>query len=117
MYTVIYLYRLNEENKQPFLDINDKISEILLDYGTLEDKIYYADDLDRKNGCEGLLTLIAVAKHEQVFFGQSVFRNKSHYEDVMEHVNKNDEMKDLMNQLKEFVDYSKTFTGSFKTPD
>lgn len=117
MYTVIYLYRVNKEKVQPFLDINDSINEIFLENGALEDKIYEAENLDEKNGFAGLLDLVDVTHNEQVFFGQSVFRNKSHYEEVLDHVNSNDDLNQLINELKKVVDYSKVFTGSFTTPD
>lgn len=117
MYTVIYLYRVNKEKIQPFLDINDNISEIFLENGALEDKIYQADNLDKKDGFRGLLDLVEIIHSEQVFFGQSVFRNKSHYEEVLNHVDSNDEINQLITELKTAIDYSKVFTGSFTTPD
>lgn len=117
MYTVIYLYRVNKEKVQPFLDINDNISDIFLENGALEDEIYQSDSLNGKNGFRGLLDLVHVTPNEQVFFGQSVFRNKSHYEEVLDHVNSNDELNPLINELKKSVDYSKMFTGTFTTSD
>ena len=54
---------------------------------------------------------------KRVFLGQSVFRNQSHYEEVLDRVTQNKEAKQLMATLADTVDDSKTFTGSFSTPD
>lgn len=117
MYTVTYLYRIDKENRKAFLETNDKLKEIFLDNGALEDEIYQADDLTGKNGCRGIVDLVEVKSDERVFFGQSVFRNQPHYEEVLERVRQNEEAEQLMTKLADSVDISKTFMGTFITPD
>ena len=68
MYTVIYLYRVNKENKQDFIDTTDKLKETFLDNGALEDEIYQADNLMGKDGCRGILDLVDVKQSEEGFF-------------------------------------------------
>ncbi|MBP1970629.1 hypothetical protein J2Z83_002765 [Virgibacillus natechei] len=115
MYTVIHLYRVKKENVEIFLDIRDRINEIHLLNGTLEKTIYHVDNLDGHHGCNGLHSLISVNNNEQIFFGQSIYRNKSHYEDVKNQVNHNDEMNQLLEELKKNIDLSETITASFTT--
>jgi hypothetical protein len=117
MYTVIYLYQVNNDNIMDFLETNDKLKEIFLDNGALEDEIYLAEDLQGKDGCRGILDLVERTPDEQVFLGQSVFRNQSHYEEVLERVQEHEENEQLMSKLTRSVDVSKTFMGTFVTPD
>ncbi|WP_077324538.1 DUF1428 family protein [Virgibacillus siamensis] len=115
MYTVIYLYRIKQEKLQNFIDINEKASEIYLASGALEDMTYLADDLNGNHGCKGLLEFIDVAEDEAVVFGQSVFRNKSHYNEVLDQVNEDPEINELFDEMKHTVDFSKVITSTFST--
>ncbi len=117
MYTVIKIYRVNKINKQQFLDINERASEIYLANGALEDTTYLADNLNGQQGYMGLLDIINVADDELVFFGQSVYRNKSHFEDVRNHVNDEKELDQLYDELTKIVDFSRIVNASFTTED
>lgn len=117
MYTVIYLYRVDKDNKQDFVDHTDKLKEIFLDNGTLEYEVYQAEDLTGRNGYKGILDLLVLKPDEQVFLGQAIYRNQSHYEEVFDRVGENEDAKQLMVLLSDAVNDSKTFTGSFITPD
>ncbi|WP_174615937.1 DUF1428 family protein [Virgibacillus ihumii] len=115
MYTVIYLYRVKQEKLQHFIEINEKASEIYLSSGALEDMTYLADNLDGSNNCKGLLGVVDVADDESVVFGQSVFRNKSHYNEVMEQVDSDPEINRLFDEMKNTIDLSKVITSTFST--
>ncbi|MGY0692561.1 DUF1428 family protein [Virgibacillus sp. FSP13] len=117
MYTVIKIYRVNKIHKQQFLDINERASEIYLANGALEDTTYLADNLNGQQGYMGLLDIINVADDELVFFGQSVYRNKSHFEDVRNHVNDEKELDQLYDELTKIVDFSRIVNASFTTED
>ncbi|MFD1039970.1 DUF1428 family protein [Virgibacillus byunsanensis] len=115
MYTVIYLYQVKRDQEQLFLEINEKVSEIYLANGALEDRVYRADNLQVKHGGLGLLDLISIENHETIFFGQSVFRNKSHYEEVMTLVNNDNQIKQLSNDISACIDLSTVVSSSFST--
>ncbi|MFB4168526.1 DUF1428 family protein [Virgibacillus sp. JSM 102003] len=115
MFTVIYLYRVNKEHAQTFTDINEKASEIYLAKGALEDKTYHADDLNGKYGCAGLLDIVDVKENEVVYFGQSVFRNKNHHDDVLNQVNDDPDINDLFDKMTRIIDLSKVVTATFST--
>ncbi|GAA0598134.1 hypothetical protein GCM10009001_12830 [Virgibacillus siamensis] len=115
MYTVIYLYRVKQEKIQKFIDINEKASEIYLSSGALEDMTYLADDLDGNHGCMGLFDVIDVADDESVIFGQSVFRNRSHYDEVMEQIDNDSEVKQLFDEMRDTIDMSRVITSTFST--
>lgn len=113
MYTTIYIYRVKKENIESFIDINEKASEIYLANGALEDTTYRADDINGDHGCAGLKEMIDIKDDEVVFFGQTVFRNRSHCEAVMEHVNNDKKIKKLFKDMAAIIDLSKVVTASF----
>lgn len=115
MYTVIYLYRVKQEKLQSFIEINEKASEIYLSSGALEDMTYVADNLNGTNGCKGLLEFVDVAEDESVVFGQSVFRNKSHYSEVMNQIDHDSEIIQLFDEMANTIDLSKVITSTFST--
>ncbi|WP_188455179.1 DUF1428 family protein [Virgibacillus oceani] len=115
MYTVIYLYRVKKIHVQQFIDINEKAGEIYMAHGALEDHTYCADDLNGMHGCTGLLDVINVDDDEELFFGQTVFRNKSHYEEVMNNVNHDEKIKHLFQVMTNYVDLSKVISATFTT--
>ncbi|WP_099157626.1 DUF1428 family protein [Virgibacillus ndiopensis] len=115
MYTVIYLYRVKKMHTQQFIDINEKAGEIYIAHGALEDNTYRADKLDGEHDCTGLLDIIEVAENEDVFFGQSVFRNKSHYEEVMKNVNNVEKIDQLFKEMTNIIDLSKVISATFTT--
>jgi uncharacterized protein YbaA (DUF1428 family) len=106
---------VNQENKQRFMEISEKASEIYLANGALEDNTYYADDLSGEHKCAGLIDVMNVAENETVFLGQTVFRNKSHRDDVMTQVNLDPEIIQLFAEITELIDLSKVITASFST--
>lgn len=115
MYTVIYLYRVKQEYIQTFIDINNQAGDIYLAHGALEDNTYRAEDLSGKHGCKGLIDMIQKEEDEAIFFGQSVFRNKSHHDDVMAQVSQNPEIKELFDKMATIIDRSKVVTATFTT--
>ncbi|WP_164670050.1 DUF1428 family protein [Virgibacillus doumboii] len=115
MYTIINLYRVKKEHVQSFIDINDRASEIYLSYGALEDNTYHASDLNGKHGCSGLIDIIDVKDDEVVFFGQSVFRNESHHDDVMSQVDDDPEIYTLFDEISKVIVLSKVVTATFST--
>ncbi|HLS09275.1 DUF1428 family protein [Lentibacillus sp.] len=117
MYTVIYFYRVKQEKVGSFIGINNRASEIYMSYGALEEKTYQAENLHGKNEFKGLLDVIQKEENEDIFLGQSVFRNKSHYDDVMKQVNDNPEIKQLFNEMSDTIDLSKVITATFSTDD
>ncbi|GGB50447.1 hypothetical protein GCM10011409_30040 [Lentibacillus populi] len=117
MYTIIYIYRIKKVHEQTFLDITEKASEIYLANGALEDTIYLADALHGQHGCTGLMSIIDVAEDEAVYLGQSVFRNKSHYEDVMKQVNQDEEISRLYDEMTKIIDFTRVISATFTTGD
>ncbi|SFB16297.1 Protein of unknown function [Lentibacillus halodurans] len=115
MYTVIYLYRVKQEHVQTFTNINSQASEIYLSNGALEDNTYRAEDLNGNYGAKGLIDVIQKEKNEEIFFGQSVFRNKSHHDDVMAQVNQNPEIKELFDDITNIINLSNVVTATFTT--
>ncbi|QKY71529.1 DUF1428 family protein [Lentibacillus sp. CBA3610] len=115
MYTVIYLYRVKKEHVQGFLDINTRAGEIYMSYGCLEETIYQAENLHGDNNFKGLIDVIQKEENEDIFLGQSVFRNKSHYDEVMEQVKANPEVSQLFDELSDTIDLSNVITARFST--
>ncbi|HLR61451.1 MAG TPA: DUF1428 family protein [Lentibacillus sp.] len=115
MYTVIYLYRVNRKHAQEFIDIKKQAGEICLSHGALEDNTYLPENLHGNYGCKGLVDVIQKEENEEIFLGQSVFRNKSHHDDVIKQVDENPEFNKLFNEITSMINLSKVISATFST--
>lgn len=115
MYTLIYLYRVKHENIQSFIDMNHQAGEIYMSHGSLEEKTYQADNQSGYHDYKGLTDIISKDDNEAIFLGQSVYRNKSHYHDVMDQVSDRSDIRLIRDQLADTTDQSRVIAATFTT--
>ncbi|ALX48982.1 DUF1428 family protein [Lentibacillus amyloliquefaciens] len=115
MYTLIYLYRVKLESIETFIDMNHQAGEIYMSHGSLEEKTYQAEDLSGHHNYKGLIEVIQKEDDEVIFLVQSVFRNKSHYNDVMDQVSIRSDIRVIRSELGHTTDLSNVITATFAT--
>ncbi|MCT2534448.1 DUF1428 family protein [Aquibacillus koreensis] len=115
MYTNIYFYFIHNENVTSFIDIKSRMADIMLGYGALEDEIYHTSNKVVHKKSRQLLTLLRPKPKEEVMLGQTMFRNKSHFEEVMLKVNADKEFAELNEQFSKIINRKKIIVGAFSS--
>ncbi|MCA0984144.1 DUF1428 family protein [Halobacillus yeomjeoni] len=115
MYTVVCFFRVRKSDKNLFLRMTKKTGELLKSHGTLEHHIYQAHELTGRQGSMGMLNLIDIEEDEELLMGQTIFKSRDHYEDVMSEIGSDDIIQYLHDHIKDTVDMTRVITSSFAT--
>ncbi|SDK35380.1 DUF1428 family protein [Sediminibacillus albus] len=110
MFTVLSFYRVKKQNTDKFLSLNKLAGEINMSYGAINHDVYLLFNRDAVNG---LTEALQLGKDEDLLFGQIVFRNKSHYEEVTAQLNEDEQIQLLSKQVSELIDTSNILSASF----
>lgn len=111
MYTTLCFYLINRANVLEFIDLQQSISEIMLSYGALEDHLYEPTTINYGYGCDKLVKLLHMDQNENLFVNQTVYRNRSHYEEVNKKALQNNDIKELNKQRHPFKLLSLSFSS------
>ncbi|MBM7572407.1 DUF1428 family protein [Aquibacillus albus] len=115
MYTNIYFYLIQKENIPAFLELRQQVAEIMMGYGTLEDKTYTAVT-EYKNDHQ-LFTMLNAEIEESVLLRQTVFRNESHYQEIQSKVKDDNELILLTKTIHPLINDRKVISASFTCDD
>lgn len=114
MYSVIYLYPVPEQSKEKFIEINQKASVFYKAYGAIEDNTFQSTLIAPMYGCEGMKTSVVLHENETLMMSISSFHSKEHHDLVMEKVDKDQEINELYNSMREIIDMSRVARGEFE---
>lgn len=116
MYLEIYLYPVQEENKEQFLIINREAERIYKEYGAIESETYMAASNEPEYGCLGMQSAVELLEGEILMIEINRYHNKDHHSQVLEKVDNDEQIENLYNQMIKVIDISRTVRGEFKTP-
>ncbi|WP_161993096.1 DUF1428 family protein [Sediminibacillus terrae] len=112
MFTVVSFYRVKKHRTNQFIALNKQVGMINMSHGAIEHEIYILASTD---AAAGLSTYLQVGEDEDLLFGQIVFRNQSHYEEVSCKLKEDGQIHSLTRELAELIDMSQIVTASFSS--
>lgn len=113
MYVEIYLYPVLEENKEQFLKINLEAERIYKEYGAIESETYTTASTQPEYGCLGMESAVELHENEILMLEINRYHNKEHQSQVLEKVDKDEQIYNLYNQMTKVIDMSRTVRGEF----
>ncbi|MDC3418533.1 DUF1428 family protein [Aquibacillus salsiterrae] len=113
MYTNLYFYLVSSETIDEFMELRHQISDIMLAYGTLEDRVYTTVTEKDSDLHKRFFTILNAEPDEQIILRQTVYRNFSHYVEICEQTKEDDTMKTLTNSVNQLVHGTKMVSASF----
>ena len=113
MYLEIYLYPVPEVNKKQFLMINQEAERIYKDYGALESDTYIATSINPQYGCSGMVSSVELHENEILMIEVNRYHSKDHQVQVLEKVDRDEQIGKLYNQMIKVIDMSRTVRGEF----
>ncbi|MFG6149829.1 DUF1428 domain-containing protein [Halobacillus sp. B23F22_1] len=94
--------------------MSKKTGDILLSHGTLDHSIYYSSELTGNQGTMGILNLFELEEDEELMLGQSVFKDETHYYEVMKKTGSNDMIAYLNQHIKDIIEMDKVISSKFR---
>lgn len=113
MFTVAYLYRIDERVVDDFLRIQRDAAAIYVEHGALEDETLVGVDLAAQYGCQGFGDAIGAAAGQRVFIGLARFRDRTHHDEVMERVDADPRIDALFAEVGDVVSIAEIARGEF----
>ncbi|WP_053217217.1 DUF1428 family protein [Virgibacillus senegalensis] len=112
MFTVVSFYRVKKHHTNQFITLNQEVGVINMSYGAIAHDICLPASAD---SAAALAAFMQTAEDEDLLFGQIVFRNQSHYEEVSLKLKEDLQIQALTKDLAELIDSSHILTASFSS--
>lgn len=109
----MYLYLVLEENKKKFLKINIEAELIYKEYGAIESETYTVASTKPEYGCAGMESAVELHENEILMLEINRYHYKKHQSQVLEKVDKDEQINLLYNQMTKVIDMSRTVRGEF----
>ncbi|WP_084778746.1 DUF1428 family protein [Sediminibacillus massiliensis] len=119
MFTVLQFYRIKRVQTARFLELSDKIAQANMSHGAIEHRIYqpYRLESATKKEQENNIFFLDLKQDEEILFGQMVYRNKSHHDEVLLKMDQDETIQLLLEETAKLVDSSNTYIATFQSAD
>ncbi len=117
MFTLVYLFRVPEQNIGAFLSLQREASTIYREHGALEDETLAPVDLDSRHGCKVFADELEIKKNEKIFMGLSRYKDSAHHEEVMARVDSDQRIDELFGKVTNLLDIKRVIYAQFERVD
>lgn len=114
MYSVLYLYPVQKQSKDRFIEINKEAALIYKEYGAIEDNTFQSTFIESIYGCMGMKTSVNMYENETLMLSISTFNSKHHHDSVMEKVDADQRIIELYNEMIKVIDINRVVRGEFE---
>ncbi|MEM7092459.1 MAG: DUF1428 family protein [Actinomycetota bacterium] len=113
MYTLAYLFQVEEERVDDFLRIQRQASRIYLEHGALDDETLAPADETPRYGLRSFRDALDLPEGSRPFIGLARFRDEAHHDEVMALVDADPRIDDLFAKMQGVIRISEVAFGDF----
>ena len=114
-YLQLYIYRVQNKNREEFLKITREVNKIFRKYGTEGEQLFLLHDNISKYGTTGLWEILPTKANEEIWIGINHFKNTKHCDEVMKKFDADPETNQLYSKFINSVSSaSRVIRGEFE---